>query len=276
MLVSMKEILDRANKEGYGVIAPNIVNEPTARICIDLAEELKAPLILGFGFNFHPDIVKLGRIVEILAFNTTVPIALHLDHGNDLYEVLMAIKSGFTSVMIDKSREDFEENVKQTKAVVELAHSVGISVEGELGHVGRASDNNIDSSNLTDPYLAEEFVRKTNVDCLAVAVGTAHGLYKAEPKLDLERIKKIHELTQIPLVLHGGSGVGSKSLRHAIANGVAKINIATDNFVAALDNLKGLSEPHMLYHCLEDGFKKSLRYYMEQTDQIGKSWFNKN
>lgn len=272
MLVSMKEILVKARKEGYGVIAPNVINEDTARVCIEAAEELKSPMILDFGFKFHTDIVYLGRIIEEMAQKATVPIALNLDHGALYEHAIWALRAGFTSVMVDRSQLPLNENMEQTKEIVKIAHAVGVSVEAELGHVGNGEEyEENQGSGLTDPNEVLQFIEQTGVDCLAIAVGTAHGQYKGTPHIDFERLSMINELVDIPLVLHGGSGTGDENLKKAIACGISKINIATDLFVSAIEEGNKEGESYMIYHRLQKGFKDKLIHYMELFGQIGKA-----
>lgn len=238
MLVSMKEILDRARSEGYAVAAPNVDSEMDARAYIVAAEELDAPLVLDVGYGMHPDVYMLGQILRALAQQSRVPIAINLDHATTLDEIIAAIQAGFTSVMIDGSRLSFDENVALTQQVVRLAHTVGVSVEGELGHVGEAANYAVDrDAALTGVDDAVRFVEATGVDCLAVAIGTAHGPYPAgfEPFLDFERLAELSETAGVPLVLHGSSGTGADDLRRACASGINKVNVASDLYRAAAD-----------------------------------------
>lgn len=227
MLIDMGTILRDAKKNGYGVAAPNVFDGESVRACFEAAKELRAPMVLDVGG------VDLAYIADVTRFYSRrfpeVPVALNLDHGDDLRQVMEAIQAGFSSVMIDHSTAPFEENVAVTAEVVRVAHSVGVSVEAELGHVGRGSNYAKDGvSCLTLPEEAVEYVQKTGVDCLAVAIGTAHGTYNGEPKLDLERLDAIRAVVSVPLVLHGGSSTGEENLLNAIAHGISKINLGTD------------------------------------------------
>ena len=235
MLVPMRDLLEKATKEGYGVVAPNVINECTARVCIEAAEELHAPLILDVGYVFHPDLVFLGRMLEEMAVRSSVPIAVNLDHG-----------------------ATFE-------------HAVQVSVEAELGHVGDGCSYGRESCLYTDPQQAAEFVKQTEVDCLAIAVGTAHGVYAGTPQLDFARIREIRKVVDIPLVLHGGSGSGDANLQKAIHCGISKINIGTDNFAAAIEAGEQAGEIHMVYHRMQQGFKDMVKHYMHIFQQEGKA-----
>lgn len=201
MLVTMKEILDKANAENYAVAAPNVWSELDARAVISAAQQMNAPLIIDIADIANPDLVLLGRICEYLANKVAIPIAIHLDHGTNKTQIMQAIKGGFTSVMYDCSDKDFETNIKEVKEIVEFAHALNITVEAELGHVGQANDYSHDY--LTDPNLAREFIERTQVDCLAVAIGTAHGAYPPNvyPQLDFERLVKIKKQQIIFLLL---------------------------------------------------------------------------
>ena len=233
MLVTGKEILLDAQKKKYGVGAFNVNNMEIVQAIIDAAEELDSPVILqasqgGLKYAGVEYIAELGKLA---GRNAKVPVALHLDHGTDFEQVMQCIRHGFTSVMIDASRFPLEENIAFTKRVVEIAHSVGVTVEAELGKIGGTEDHiTVDErdATFTDPKEAKRFVEETNVDYLAIAVGTAHGVYKGEPKIDYDRIVAIGNMVDVPLVLHGSSGVPMESLEKAISLGISKINIDTD------------------------------------------------
>jgi len=247
MLVTGKEILEDAHKNNYAVGAFNVNNMEIVQAIIEAAEETNSPVILqaSQGGLKYAGIEYIAALGKVAARNAKVPVALHLDHGTDFDQVMLCIRHGFTSVMIDGSRFEFEENVAITKKVVEVAHAVGVSVEAELGKIGGTEDNvTVDEreATFTDPEEAKKFVEETNVDSLAIAVGTAHGLYKGEPKLDFDRIKEIKEITNIPLVLHGSSGVPDESIKKAVSLGINKINIDTDLRVAFTNAIKDFLE----------------------------------
>lgn len=238
MLVSMAQILDKANREGYAVIAPNVSNLETIKAAVEAAEEEKSPIILAYGEGLEKyiDIYDFGNIAKNAAIKSHIPIAIHLDHSFNFETCIKAINAGFTSIMIDRSSKPYEDNLNETKEMVRIAHAAGISVEAELGHVGLGSDyGDEESDNLTDPYVAAKFVKETSVDALAVAIGTAHGLYKSEPKIDFERLRHIKEEVSIPLVLHGGSMTGDKNLAKACQTGINKINIGTELDIEAMN-----------------------------------------
>ncbi|HIX68204.1 MAG TPA: class II fructose-bisphosphate aldolase [Candidatus Anaerostipes excrementavium] len=242
MLVTLKELLDQAKEEKKAVGAFNGTTLEAIRGIIQAAEELDTPVILQHAQS-HDDIIDLEEIGPIMLYyaeRAKVPVALHLDHGSSFERCVQALRLGFTSVMYDASAKSFEENVEETKEIVKIAHAVGASVEAELGHIftsevvhgeGGESDSKDDYENLddiyTDPQVAKEFVEKTGVDCLAVAFGTTHGVYLTEPKLDLPRVAKIREAANVPLVMHGGSGVSDEDYKVAIENGICKVNYYT-------------------------------------------------
>ena len=187
MLVNMCDILKKSREGRYGVVAPNICNEDSARAAIEVAEENKAPLILDVIFSVNPDITLLAKIVKELAEKAEVPVALNLDHGATFEHAMIALRSGFSSIMVDRSSLPYEQNVAEVAELVKIAHSVGVSVEAELGHVGSGEQYEADrNAGLTDPGQAKAYVEATQVDALAIAIGTAHGKYTGTPYLDFE------------------------------------------------------------------------------------------
>ena len=286
MLVSMKDILVRASKENYAVAAPNVGTELDARAAIEVAEEIKSPLILDVGYKANPDIVFYGQMLRQLAIQANVPVAINLDHGGSYEQCVNALQGGFTSVMIDRSAESFEKNVADTSEVVKLAHAAGASVEAELGHVGQASNAEEDTkSHLTEPEVAKDFIEKTGVDMLAVAIGTAHGAYPKGfvPKLDHERLAAIKEAVgqDFPLVLHGSSGTPEDELVKVCSHGINKVNIANDlcNAITAALNERHL-EGQAAYEVWADittAFKDKLRHMMVDVyGSANKAWVPEN
>jgi len=232
-LRNTKEMLLHAQREGYAVPAFNIHNLETIKTVVETANELRSPVILAAtpGTMDFAGRAYIQAIAETAAKLHDIPIALHLDHHTTYESIFESLQLGTKSVMIDASHKPFEENVALTKKVVEIAHEYGATVEAELGKlVGQEDDLTVDEKDAiyTDPDLAVEFVERTGVDSLAVAIGTAHGLYKSEPKLDFERLAKIRSLVHVPLVLHGASGVPVKDVQKCIELGCAKVNISTE------------------------------------------------
>lgn len=245
MLVTLKEIIGMAEAGNYCIPAFNVYNIETVMGVIDAAEEAKAPVIMQVyprllneevGYYLCPTIIAAAR-------KAGVPVCFHLDHGPSEWEVTRALRWGATGIMLDGSVHPFEENVALTRHIVETCEAIGVSVEGELGHIGSVNDEAMDE--FTDPAEAGEFVRRTGVCCLAVLVGNAHGHYKKTPHLDIDRIKAIRESTGgIPLVLHGGSGIPDDQVKSAIAAGIRKMNIGTDVCCAFADGTKAaLDDP---------------------------------
>lgn len=232
-LVNTKKMLEDAKKNKYAVGAFNVHNLETLKAVAKAAYEMRSPLILQTtpGTIKHAGEDYIAAMAKVASEKYDIPIALHLDHGNSFDLVVKCIRAGYTSVMIDGSMLSYEQNVELTKKVVEVAHAAGVTVEAELGSIVGVEDDMYvkeDKSAFTDPEMAADFVEKTGVDSLAIAIGTAHGMYKGEVKLDFERLKEIASLVDIPLVLHGASGVPDELVKKAIALGICKLNIATE------------------------------------------------
>jgi fructose-bisphosphate aldolase class II len=267
VLVTNRDLLSSATQEAYAVGAFNISNLESLLAVVEAAVEEKSPVIVAVTPSSirYAGLAYIEKIIKTAAISAPVPMSLHLDHGEDVETVSRCLEAGFTSVMIDGSHLKFEENIALTKRVVNLAHPKSVSVEAELGRLAGVEESTVEEREavLTDPDSAEELVRRTNVDALAVAIGTSHGAYKfkGEPKLDFERLKLIREKVGIPLVLHGASsvpswivekavkygaelggakGIPEEHIRKAISLGIAKINIDTDlrlAFTAAVREL---------------------------------------
>lgn len=245
MLVTTKEMLLKAQKGNYAVGAFNVENMEMVMSVIAAAEELNAPVIM----QTTPSTVKYAGLdyylanVATAAKNAKVPVAMHLDHGSSFSLAMQALRQGYTSIMIDGSHSMFEKNIAITKSVVDACKPSNIPVEAELGKVGGKEDD-LDGGNggYTDPKEALEFVQKTGVDSLAVAIGTAHGVYKGEPKLDLDRLVEIRKIVDVPLVLHGASGLSEEAVKESIKRGICKVNFATELRIAYTEGVKELLE----------------------------------
>jgi fructose-bisphosphate aldolase class II len=236
-LVSMTEMLNKAKEGKYAVGQYNINNLEWTFAILTAAEKEQSPVILGVsegaakymgGFNTVVKMVE-GLLIDL---KITVPVAIHLDHGSSFEACKAAIDAGFTSVMIDASHDPFEQNVETTKKVVDYAHSHGVSVEAELGTVGGQEDHVVGDIIYADPAECKELVERTGIDCLAPALGSVHGPYKGEPKLGFDEMEQIGKETNVPLVLHGGTGIPTEQIQKAIARGTAKINVNTENQIA--------------------------------------------
>lgn len=260
MLITMKEMLEVAQENGFAVPAFNAGTGQLLSAMMESAEEKQAPVIMAI----HPDELSFLRdsfVASVLyeANHSKVPVVLHLDHGATFEQIIHAIQLGFTSVMIDGSHLPFEENIALTKKVVDAAHAVGVSVEGELGTIGNTGDS-IEGGTTeiiyTDPLAAKEYVERTGVDSLAIAIGTAHGIYPKgfKPKLRLDILEEIRKLVSIPLVLHGGSSNADNEIAEAVKLGISKINISSDIKISFMEAVKtyfdekGMErEPNVIY-----------------------------
>ena len=239
MLVTLQEIIGMAEAGNYCIPAFNVYNIETVMGVIQAAEEAKAPVIL----QVYPRLINeevgyyLAPVILAAAKKATVPVCFHLDHGPSEVEAIRSLRWGATGIMLDGSTHSFEENVAMTKHIVDVCATIGVGVEGEIGHIGSVNDEAMDE--FTDPQEAAEFVKQTGVTCLAVLIGNAHGHYKKPPKLDIERVKAIREATGgTPLVLHGGSGIPDEQVKAAIAAGIRKMNIGTDVCCAFAEGTK--------------------------------------
>ena len=286
MLVSMREILEEAKRGRYCVGAFNVYNYETVSSVLKGANELDSPVIVAFGeryMKFIPiDLISL--IVKNLSRRYSIPIALHLDHAHSLETIRQAIREGFTSVMYDGSKLPFRENVNITKEVVELAHPLNVSVEAELGYVARAEELSAGEAEIkyyyTNPEEAKAFVSETGVDALAIAIGNIHGLRarKKVVKLDLNLLDRIRKSCEIPLVLHGGSGVSYDELKKAVNLGICKLNINTELSKSAVDEirktLKGSNESLRLENLMVNALQameRVVKFYVTLLGSKGKA-----
>ncbi|WP_182186944.1 class II fructose-bisphosphate aldolase [Pectinatus frisingensis] len=244
MYVSMKNMLEKANAENYAVMAINCFNLETVRSVITAAEQENAPIIIDIYNDHllqHCDSELITPIVKTLAYRSKINVALNFDHGQEVIDIKKAIDDGFSSVMVDASRYGLEENITITKGIVNYAHSRGVSVEGEIGCIGAVAGENYTSNSMyTDPDEAERFIKSTDIDALAISIGSSHGIYPDGmiPDFDFERLQKIKSLVNIPLVLHGGSGSGEKNILTCVKYGINKINVGGDFMTANTDAAK--------------------------------------
>lgn len=270
MIVTSKELFKEARKKNFAFPAPNYVDQNSAASYIAVAEELELPVILAFA-EAHQSYLSFDEAVAIgkyYAEKANVPVVLHLDHGQTKKTIFKAIDQGFRSVMIDASAESFDENVRQTREIVKYAHLRGAVVEAEIGHVG-GGDEYKDASHCDNIYTtvaeAKRFAELTEVDSLAISIGTAHGAYKGTPVIDFDRLAEIRDTVDIPLVLHGGSSSGDDNLSRCAEGGISKINIYTDLIVAAYtraenDGFKGYYE---LRDAQRRGMMECLEHYYD-------------
>lgn len=243
MIVSMKDMLHHAHINHYAVMAINCCNMECAKAIINAAQEENSPVIINISprqWKTHANLDATTPMILHMAQKVSVPIALNLDHGQEYNDIVDAIQHGFTNIMFDGSALPYQENLERTALVSDLAHANGCSIEAELGHVGQAAAGDGLTDDLyTNVEQAIEFVKKTQVDALAVAIGTAHGKYPEGyvPHLDFTRLKELKEALDMPLVLHGGSGAGEENIQKAIKLGINKINVCTDVFAVGRDQM---------------------------------------
>ncbi|MEK4027698.1 class II fructose-bisphosphate aldolase [Pseudobacillus sp. FSL P4-0506] len=285
-LVSMTDMLNKAKEEKYAVGQFNINNLEFTQAILQAAEEEKSPVILGVsegaarymgGFKFVVAMVK--ALME--EYEVTVPVAIHLDHGSSFEMCAKAIQAGFTSVMIDGSHHPLEQNIELTKKVVELAHIHGVSVEAELGRIGGQEDDLIvedAEAAYAIPAECDQLVRETGVDCFAPALGSVHGPYKGEPKLGFDRMEEVMNLTGVPLVLHGGTGIPTKDIQRAISLGTAKINVNTENQIASAKTVRevlaekpDLYDPRKYLGPARETIKETVKGKMREFGSSGKA-----
>ena len=231
MLVNLNEVLLDANKKKYGVGLFNTTDTDMLQAVITAAEELRSPVIIGTAevLLSAGELKLIAPSIIAAAKRATVPVVVHYDHGLTFERCMEALQLGFSSVMFDGSTGEYEKNIVDTCEIVKIAQSFGATVEGEIGHVGQADNNDNDMENLyTKASEATNYAERTGIDALAVAIGTAHGAYKSKPKLDFARLSEIHSALNIPLVLHGGSGLSDDDFRNSISNGISKVNVFTD------------------------------------------------
>lgn len=285
MLVTLKEALADAKKNNYGIGMFGAYNMETIRAVVEAGEEMRSPVILGFAEGHIPlnkiQIEDIWYPMVHYAKRASVPVVVHLDHGFTYENVIKAIHYNFTSVMFDASSESFERNVEVSAEISRVAHAVGCSVEAEIGHVGgheQMYDEDEEEAMYTKPEDARRFVEQTGIDALAVAIGTVHGPYRKQPKLDIDRLERIHSMVDVPLVLHGGSGLSAEDFRATIDGGVRKINIFTDLSVAGYRGAATVAdEPEdkrnilTLTEAVVASYKEEVKRYTEIFRSSGKA-----
>ncbi|PHV72134.1 fructose-1,6-bisphosphate aldolase, class II [Sporanaerobium hydrogeniformans] len=242
-LVTSEQILKAAQEGGYAIGAFNVENMEMVQAAVEAAEELRAPIMLQTTSSTvrYASVEQFYANAKAMADKASVPVVMHLDHGDSFELAMQALRAGYTSIMIDGSHYSFEENIALTKRVVDAARPNAIPVEAELGKVGGKEDDlEVKDAGYTDPLEAKEFVERTGVDSLAVAIGTAHGFYSGTPKLDIDRLSEIRKVINIPLVLHGASGLSDEDVIECIKRGICKVNFATELRVAFSEGVKSV------------------------------------
>lgn len=283
MLHTMKDLLAVGKEHQFAVPAFNICSFDMLKAIMEEVEANNAPVIL----EIHPDEIEyLGdnfvATVREYAYRSKVPVVIHMDHGGTIKDVMRAIRNGYTSVMIDASRASYEENVALTTQVVELAHKVGVSVEAELGTIGNngSAEGGADTIIYTDPDQAEDFVSRTGIDTLAVAIGTAHGLYPKDkkPELNMPLLKELNKRLDIPFVLHGGSGNPDKEVRESVQYGVRKVNLSSDLKSVFFEEVRrvlvdnpAMYEPNQVYPSANEKVKDVVRHKLDILNTTGQA-----
>ena len=250
MLVNLNEVLKKAQKGKYAVGLFNTTDTDMLQAVIEAAEESNSPVILGTAEVLLPygELKLIAPSVIAAAKSAKVPVVVHYDHGLTFDRCIEALKLGFSSVMFDGSAKPYEQNIAETREMVKIAHAFGATVEGEIGHVGEAAkEDNLLTDMYTTPEEAKAYLEATGVDALAVAIGSAHGVYKKKPMLNIERLKEISSAVKVPLVLHGGSGLSDDDFKNTIRNGIAKVNIFTDLCLAGERAMKDGEEKKFGY-----------------------------
>ena len=277
MLVDGKSVLDAAKAARYGIVAPDFLTLNAARVFVQTADALKTPILLSFAQG-HAGLISLEEaalVGKYWAEKVATPIVLHLDHGQDFDFLRRAIELGFTSVMLDASMKEMDENIRLTKEVVAYAHTKGVSVEAEIGHVGGASEG-VEGATSESVYTtveeAKAFAEATAVDSLAVSIGTSHGVYKSNkaPELNFTRLRELAAAVPVPLVLHGGSGTGDENLRRAVREGIAKLNIYTDFLTGAMAEIKAAHTDSLIetQKAADEGMRRVLTHYINLISKI--------
>lgn len=238
MLASMSEMLKKAQAGRYAIANFDIWNNEMLFGVMNAVEKTKSPVILAFGSGFtdNTDIYYYAKMLVERARHSPMPIAIHWDHGRNMEIIQNAIRCGFNSIMIDASAQEFEENIRISKEVVDYCKIIGVPVEAELGHIGPETEYEelLSHYKYTDPDMAAEFVERTGIDCLATAIGNAHGVYTSEPQINLDILRQVRGKVEIPLVLHGASGISDADVKKSIEIGISKINIHTELCQAAM------------------------------------------
>jgi len=278
MIANLKDLLTTAKEQKYAIGAFNVYNYETIKGVIEAVKERKQPAIIAFGEKYlsNMELKEVVNLVRTMTVDVNSPIAIHLDHCKSIDVIKKAIAAGFTSVMYDGSELNYEENVENTKYVVELAHHSGVSVEAELGSIKLGDNSNEDDAEeiYTDPNQALDFVLRTGVDCLALSIGTVHGMYKGEPKVSVERLIEIKNKVDIPFVLHGGSGTPLDTIKKCIENGITKINVNTEISYSVIEGMKEMIQSNKNIHfsqislLAQELSKKTVMKYMEMFQPL--------
>lgn len=282
MLVPMIEILKHAKEGGYGVLAPNVFNEDTVRVCLEAAVEYDTPIIIDVLESNTKDLVTFGKIIRILAEEVRVPVAINLDHGDNDEACYKAIYGGFTGIMVDRAALSFEDNAREVAKFKKICEPIGVTVEAEFGQIADGCDyKELRDQYLTDPKKAKEFVELSGCDCLAVSIGEAHGEYtNGEPDIDFDRLRELVKAVDVPLVFHGGSWSGFDNIHNACMIGCQKVNMGSDAYNHGLECLLNDEEvksgvnigARMAGNIMWKGYKERMIEYLVACGSVGKNW----
>jgi fructose-bisphosphate aldolase class II len=284
MIVNILEILNDAKRNKYGVAAPTIWDERSIRASLKAAIELKAPIILDFVKDYGENEIFENRVAFNLAERVNIPVAIQQDHGESFEDNIWAIHAGFQSITVECSELPYEERVAKVKELVKIAHAVNVAVESEVGHLTELGGT--EETVPTDPNEAKKFVEETRVDMIAVSIGSVHGVYKEKPEFDYERIKKIRDLTNVPLTIHGASGIDFKEMTKLAETGITKFNMQTYLSIRAIDsalkyikNNKDNPDPWKRFYkyvvdAADEGWKDELKKHIEALKSDGRARIN--
>lgn len=278
MLANLNDVLLPAQTGHYAVGLFNTTDTDMLQAAIEAAEEMRSPIIIGTAEVLLPsgDLPLIAPAIVAAAKRASVPVVVHYDHGLTFDRCMQALKLGFSSIMFDGSAGDAAQNLKDTAEMVKIAHAFGATVEGEIGHVGEAAAGDGETADMyTTVKEATDFIEKTGVDALAIAIGTAHGAYKSKPQLDLARLRDIRAAVDTPLVLHGGSGLSDDDFRNTIRDGIAKVNIFTDLCQAGIDAMREYAGTDLPYLAIRDkkvaAIKAAVKRKIELFGSVGKA-----
>jgi fructose-bisphosphate aldolase class II len=268
MLVPLSQLLSDAKRGRYGIPALAVENELNCRAAIEAGEKARSPLIFLSGYNDMEDMDYFIQTIHYYSDKTSVPVSIIRDHTLTFADAIKGIKNRFPAIMVDRSTLPYQENAEQVRELVRIAHSCGVEVEGELGHVGQGGEYDPTSkSSLTVPEEAKKFVEETGVDFLAVAIGSAHGIYKGTPKLHFDLLDQLNEAVPVPLVLHGATGTGDENITTACQRGICKVNIGTDLYIGVRDAIKSAdlkdNKVYRFYQEMQKGYINKAMYWMD-------------
>lgn len=270
MLVNAKTILDKAHKEHYAILAPNICNELTARAAILAGVDNNAPIILDAVLSSNPNIKLLTKIVREMANSVDIPVAINLDYCSSYDDAMFALKNGFTSVSLDCSNKPLSQGIREMAEIVETAHALNASTEGQLGIVRRVGEN-VDVDDLTNVDEVKDFIKKTDIDILSISIGNSRGHYKKMPTLNFDLLNRINAIADVPLCLHGCSYIGDDNLVKLVKNGICKVNMSTELYDYAnrevVKKISKVNRPYEVFDIYSEAYKEIVSKYINLLKQ---------